>query len=234
MIIMNNRQIKEIIELYLHYEINPKEICQKYNISKSTFYKYLKENGYKTRSGYYSEINTGYERLNYRLKQKYSGIVKKCQQKHYEGNNYKDLEYLKLDEWVEFCNKNKKRLIKLWKRYINNEEDRRLTVSIDRIDSKKGYIPSNMRFVSYGYNSWRRNIRPVKIKFEDKWYYFMSAEEGSRYFDVRRQSIGDLLRGKYRKISEEYQVEESSIEKVLANSKVENEEDYYYKYIYER
>lgn len=231
---MNNRQIKEMIELYLHYEISPKEICQKYNISKSTFYKYLKENGYKTRSDYYSEIDTGYEKLNYRLKQKYNGIVKKCQQKHYKGSYYKDLEYLKLDEWVEFCNKNKKRLIKLWKKYIDSGKDRRLSISIDRINSEKGYIPPNMRFVSYGYNSWRRNIRPIKIKFKDKWYYFMSAEEGSRYFDVRRQSIGDLLRGKYRKISEKYQVEESTIKKVLNNSEVENEENYYYKYIYER
>ena len=60
----------------------------------------------------------------------------------------------------------------------------------------------------------------------------MSAEEGARYFDVRRQSIGDLLRGDYRKISKDYTVKESSIKEVLSNSVVDNTEDYYEKYIY--
>ena len=229
---MNNRQIENMIYDYLHYEIDFKEIIKKYGISKSTFYRILKKNGFKTRSGYFKSIETGIDKLNYRLQQKYSGIVKKCQQRNYKGKTYKGLEYLKLNDWVNFCNENKEKLKELWNDYIKSGEDKRLTVSIDRINNNKGYIVENMRFVINGYNLWRRNIRPVKIKYKNKWYYFMSAEEGARYFDVRRQSIGDLLRGDYRKISKDYTVKESSIKEVLSNSVVDNTEDYYEKYIY--
>lgn len=231
---MNNRRIKKMIDLYLSYKMGVKEICKNFNISKRTFYKYLKANSFKTRSGYYQSIDTGFDELDYKLKQKYSGIIKRCQQKHYKGDYYKGLEYLSLDEWVKFCNKNINKLEKLWKEYIRNDKDRRLTVSIDRIDTDKGYVTKNIRFISYGHNCWLRNIRPIKIRYEDKNYYFMSAEEGSRFFDVRRQSIGDLLRGDYRKISSKYKVNKSSIDEVLSHSEVDNLKDYYREYIYER
>ncbi|MGM0437501.1 MAG: hypothetical protein ACQEQD_04450 [Bacillota bacterium] len=228
---MDKRHINE----YLHGDKKLKEICCELNINYNTFYKKLKEKGYKTRSKYYSNINTGIKELDKKLKGKYKNIVNRCRgnkghkQKYYDG-----LNYLRVDEFVKFCNENKEKLNMLWEDYIENDKDRRLAVSIDRIDATKGYAFSNIQFVCYGYNSWRRNIRPIKIQFKGKWHYFMSAEEGARYFDVRRQSIGDLLRGKYRKISEDYTVKNSNTQEVLFQSKVDDTKGYYREYIFER
>ena len=226
---------KRHIDQYLKKEKGVTRLSKELEFSPHTFYKELKEKGFKTRKEYYSDLNFKNEELKSRLKDKYNHITNRCRQvKGHKDNYYKDMEYMRLDEWVEFCNSKKEKILELWNEYLKSGKNFKLTISIDRIDTSKGYLPSNVRFVSHGYNTWRRNIRPIKIKFEGDWHYFMSAEEGSRYFDVRRQSIGDLLRGEYRQISEEYTVKESNIEEIISHSKVNNEEEYYKKYIYER
>jgi len=229
---MKTKINKRHVDNYLYFKKDIKEICKEVNISRKKFNNDLKRLGFKTRYSYYKDLDFKNKKLLNKLKVKYRGLTKRCRGVNYDGNYCEGLEYLRLDEWVEFCNQNKDKLQKIWNNYIENNKDRRLTVSIDRINENEGYIPYNMRFVTNGYNVWRRNIRPVKVKFKDEWHYFMSAEEGSRFFDVRRQSIGDLLRGDYRKISKNYTVKESSIKEVLSNSVVDNTENYYEKYIY--
>ena len=216
------------VDDYLNYRKNIKEICNELNISRSKFSNDLQKLGYKSREKYFRELDFENDELIEKLKTKYHLIIKKIREKP----DYANFKFLRLDEYIDFCNGKKGKILKLWNNYIKNDKAIKLTISIDRTDTSEGYISSNMKFVSYGYNAWRRNIRPVKVIYESKKYYFMSCEEGTRYFDIRRQSFGDMLRGKYREISEDYTIKESDIETVLNNSKVDNLEDYYNKYIF--
>ena len=103
-------------------------------------------------------------------------------------------------------------------------------ISIDRINNDKGYTVDNIQFVSVGFNSWKRNINPVRVcKEDDGWRYFMSGEEGSEYYNIRRQSIGDLLRGQFRQIKNIYKVEKSTVDEVLIHNNIPTLEDYYNK-----
>ena len=214
---------------YYLLKISLAEICEKEGIYQSTFYRRMEKNNYIPRRKIYGQIDTGNLELNQKLKSKYAAIVKRCNGGH--TNNYKGLEYLNLIEWVKFCNQQKEKLNTMWNKYIEKKRDKRYTISIDRIDNSKGYLLSNIEFVIFGFNAWKRNIRPIKIKFNNKWHYFMSAKEGARFFDVRRQSMGDLLRGEYREISKEYTIKESAVKDVLAYSKENTLKNYYKKYI---
>lgn len=223
---------KYLDDLY-HLKTNFQRISEKENISRSKVGSDLKTKGLISPWIYYGMIDTGIEELDNKLKEKYNSIVTRC-----NGNNnnkyhevYHGMEYLPIYEWVNFCNNNKELLNNMWNVYISNNKNIKYAISIDRIDNDKGYIKGNLQFVTHGYNSWKRNIRPVSVEHNGKIDYFMSCEEGSEHYGIRRQTIGDLLRGVNRQVRNEYEVKHSTIEKVLKENNVSSTIEYYNKYI---
>lgn len=53
---------------------------------------------------------------------------------------------------------------KLWSVWVNNNHDRKLCPSVDRINSLKGYILKNMEWVTHSENSKRGAINRNKMK----------------------------------------------------------------------
>lgn len=117
-----------------------------------------------------------------------------------------------------------------WDRYINNNKNLKYAISIDRIDKNKGYILDNIEFVTHGFNSWKDNITPIEVIFKDKKYYFLSSEEGSRYFGEYARVIGACLRKEFH-CKKEYIVNISIVRKVLKNKNAINLKEYYNTYI---
>ena len=221
-----------LLKDYYKTKIGVSEICKTANITHNQFYKELRKRNMKSVSGYYASINTGDEELNIRLRRKYNNIANRCKGLgSHKGNTHDGLDYITINEWVDFCNTHKEKLVKMWKKYKDSECDARLLPSIDRIDNNAGYCPENMEFVPYGYNAWRRNVKPVKVTKDGVTNYFLFSEEASKHYGLRRQTIGDLLRGVYRIAGEGFTVEPSDVETVLAKRGYTSLEQYYHDHI---
>lgn len=216
--------IENHLKDYYSLKISLKEICEKEGINQSTFYRYLKENNLLSRRGYYGLIALDDDELNTKIKDKYAGIVKRCNGRHDSGN-YNGKEYMAVYDWVFFCNENKQLLKEMWDNFLKQNRSNKYRISIDRIDNEKGYTRDNVEFVEQGYNSWKRNIRPVEVESEGKHYYFMSCEEASKSFNLKRHYMGQLLNCKI--IDKNYNVENSSIAKVLEENGFKDVKEYY-------
>lgn len=223
---------KYLDDLY-HLKISQKDIMECEKINRSDLIKDMEYTGLLTPHQWRAKINTGVKELDKKLNEIYSGIATRCignTNDKYKLKVYDGLDYLSIIEWVEFCNNTKTKILNLWDDYIKNNKETKYMLSIDRIDNNKGYVIDNIQFVSFGFNSWKRNINPLKVcKENGEWKYFMSGEEGSKYYNLRRQSIGDLLRGQYREISNAYKVKKSTVKEVLLQNNISTLEDYYNK-----
>lgn len=70
---------------------------------------------------------------------------------------YRDKELLSKEDFYIWA-KNNKQFHVLFKTWVQSDHDRKLTPSVDRIDSKLGYSISNMEWVTHSENSRRGSI----------------------------------------------------------------------------
>lgn len=216
---------------YYKSAIGVKEICEKEGCVATTFNRWLKSAGYLPRQKWLKLIDTGNAELDKNLKDRYSSMVNRCKggyTDHY--GHYNGKEYVPVYEWVEFCNANKEQLLKMWDVYLKNGRSRKYSVSVDRINDDDGYVVGNMQFVTHGFNSWKRNISPLRVEHDGKVDYFMTREEASRYYGLRKQTIGEIMYGMPYHMKG-YEVEKSTLLDVLNAKKVETLEEYYEKFI---
>lgn len=219
---------KKYAEDYYRRKLTKQVICTQEGINQCALYEKMKQEGYIPYRRVLEVIDTGIKELDKALRNKYANIVNRCNGKtldHY--GHYNGMEYLTNIEWGEFCNTHKERLTCLWGEYISSGKNLSMAVSIDRMDKKIGYVVNNMKFVTYGFNSWKETIRPIEvITINGDYFYFMSCNEGCRYFGIRERALGEILnRTKYHR--KDYEVNYSTIEKVLKNKSTSNLEDYY-------
>ena len=218
---------KPYLDDYYKSKINVKEMCKKVGSSPTSFQRWLKKNGFLPRQEYLKHIDTGIEELNRVLKNRYSSIINRCnggstdQYGHYAG-----MDYIAVYEWVIFCNAQREHLQVLWQSYILHYKNSRYAVSIDRINEKEGYVIRNMQFVTHGFNSWKRILNPVSVTHDGEVDYFMSCEEASYFYGLRRQAIGECLNRTEFHIKG-YIVKPIDVEAVLSKHKLSTLVEYY-------
>lgn len=207
-----------------------KEICKNLGISQTTFNRKLRENKIPNRRSFLRLIDTGDAELNQTLKTKYLSIVNRCNGKSTDKyGHYNGMDYVKVYEWVEFCNDNKERLLQMWDVYKTSGK-LKYAISVDRIADSKGYLIGNMQFVFHGFNSWKKSLNPISVLHDGKIDYFMGFEEASRHYGLRSQSIGEAYaQTKYR--LKGYDVKKVGYKDVLSHRGVSALIDYYEKYI---
>lgn len=88
---------------------------------------------------------------------KYSGIKSRCEKLTLSGkkNSVFGKKYLSKEEWIKWCysETNYKKFIELYNNWIQSNCDRKLNPSIDRVDNKKGYIITNLQWLTQSENS---------------------------------------------------------------------------------
>lgn len=222
--------VKDYMGDYRKLRISIKDILADMGISRTTFLRRMKERGLESNFHLYKKLDFGDEELNTSLKNKYHNIVRRCNNYdsyQYKNGAYNGMEYLPLDEWVDFCLDSKDELIPMWERYLKSDKDMRLAISVDRVDNNEGYYKDNLQFVTHGFNSFKRNMRPVKVTHKEEDKHFMSPKEAGRSYGIREQSLGDMLNGIYREVSKEFKIEDSDIQTVLKKNNIRNCEEYY-------
>lgn len=219
---------KEHLDDYYKSKVGVTEICELVGSSPSTFRRWLKKNNLTPRQKYLNQINTGNDDLNQLLKNRYSSIINRCNGKttDYYGK-YKGKPYMPVYEWVNFCNANKDKLLKMWEVYKQNPtENRRYSISVDRIDNNGGYTKDNTQFVTHGFNSWKRNIFPIKVTHKNETNYFFTKEDASLFYGLRRQAIGEVYNKTHYHVRG-YEIDVSTVEAVLKENNFESLEKYY-------
>ena len=218
---------------YYTGKITASEILEIENISYCKLYAIMKKEGHIAYRKVCDGIKTDDKNLKKMLREKYANISFRCRGGTTDKyGHYYGMEYLSVMEWAEFCNKNIDEATIIWDKYINSGKNLALALSIDRIDNSIGYQPSNMEFVTHGFNSWKRSaIRPIKARPVgiEEWSYFMSCQEGARHFGIREHDFGEILAGKkYR--SHKYEVWPTKENIVMSKNNVVNLKEYYSKY----
>lgn len=222
------RVFSEYMEDYYRSKIGVKEICKLAGSSPTTFRRWMKKENLTPRQTYFKNINTGIISLDQVLKDRYSSIVNRCNGKttDYYGK-YKGLPYMTIYEWVEFCHDNKEKLLKMWGVFIENRDcGSKYSISVDRIDEADGYTKENIQFVTHGFNSWKRSVFPIKVTYLGKINYFLTREDASNFYGLRKQAIGEVY-NKRKYALEGYEVEDTSIDTVLKKNGMRDLSDYY-------
>lgn len=221
--------IEKYYDDYYKGKIKINEILKKENINKYYFNKELKSKNLKLYISYFKDIKTGENELDKILCKKYSSIVNRCNGKTTDlYGHYNNMEYLTIQQYVDFCKENTLILLKLWEKYIQSGKDFKYAISIDRLDNNEGYLKNNMQFTTVGFNSWKASLNPIKIKYQNKELYFMSCEEASRYFGFEPKYIGRILN---KNINSDIIVAKTNFLTVINNKNNKNLIDYYIKNI---
>lgn len=113
-------------------------------------------NGRKLYYKIYEKTISGLLMRMYRnMKSRVSGIQKS------KYHLYRGKELLKKEEFYSWAN-NSKEFLDLFTKWKDSKYDRKLTPSVDRIDSSKGYSIPNMEWVTHSENSRRGSINRIR------------------------------------------------------------------------
>jgi hypothetical protein len=120
-------------------------MANKKYLTKEDKSKAIANNNKRYHKTFFGKLMLTYNNMNRRVR----GMVKK--------HIYEGLELLDRDIFYEWA-KNDEDYKRLFNSWVNSEYERKLSPSIDRIDSTKGYVLGNIRFITHSENSKLGNI----------------------------------------------------------------------------
>lgn len=135
---------------------------------------------------------------NEKLYHVYYGIKSRCYNKNNPSfKKYGAVGIVMCDEWINSYDSFKK-----WAIYNGYHDG----LTIDRIDSTKGYFPENCRWLTLSENSARANIGKHKNKSKLGWFLAIDINGNEVYFDniskfcrehnLNRSSVSAILHGR--------------------------------------
>ena len=147
------KQKKPLTEFYKHKQmsdgtVNKCKECNKIDVRKN----------YKTNRNYY----VTYDRIRYteesrQITHRYRGIVQRSIGKGTHKYSVEGKKYLTFRSFKIWWKKNRDTYVQLFNLWMENDMQKSLSPSIDRINNNKGYMPSNMRWVTHSQNSIKYN-----------------------------------------------------------------------------
>lgn len=105
-----------------------------------------RKDGNKDTRKYEKTISGFLMRTHRNMRSRVSGI------QHFKAHLYKGLEVLSRKDFYEWAKANKD-FQRLYRQWVATGYDRKLTPSINRIDTTKGYVPGNMEWLTHSMNS---------------------------------------------------------------------------------
>lgn len=88
---------------------------------------------------------------------KYAGIVNRSLGKGSHKYSVEGKRYLTANSFKKWWKDNRDTYLKLHKQWVESNYSNKLAPSIDRIDNKKGYMPSNMQWMTLSENTSKYN-----------------------------------------------------------------------------
>lgn len=130
--------------------VNKCKECNKLDVNKNR----------KLKSDYYKSYDLmRYRKQEERIKRhKYQGIVNRCTGKH-KNRSYavEGRRYLTWDSFEKWWKNNREKFLELYKVWEKSGYENKLAPSIDRINNRRGYMPSNMQWLSLTENNKKYN-----------------------------------------------------------------------------
>lgn len=219
---------QKLHNLYWNQDMTLQEIADYLGWSWSKiYYRFREKHNIPTHRILWRELNFDDKELRKQLSTKYSSMKHRVNGES-DREQYTGLALLSQKEFIELCNENKDRILTIWRKYLNSNRDLRYALSVDRIDNSSGYTKDNVQFVCNGFNSWKNEINPIKVKRNGQVFYFSSPAEASRKFGCREDDIREPLRdSKYNR--QDIQIGEIPISELLNYHNCSSLNEYYHR-----
>lgn len=143
---------KEINEFYKHPKMSSGYLnkCKDCNKKQSKHWRLLKIDKYKEKDN--QRYRFGINRI---FSNRYLLLKNRCEKGSY-GKKVRvtGMEYLSKEDFIKWCyeEKNYKHFISIYNTWVQNDFDRKLSPSIDRIDNNKSYTSDNIQWLSISDN----------------------------------------------------------------------------------
>ena len=155
-------------------------MANKKYLTKEEQLKAIGDNNKKYHKTFFGKLMLTYNNMDRRVR----GMVKE--------HIYGGLDLLDRDVFYKWAKNNEDYKI-LFNKWVNSGYDRRLSPSIDRIDGNKGYILSNIRFLTHSENSRLGNMsRMLQGKYPSKLNKHQVIEIKKELLSSYRGIIKDL------------------------------------------
>lgn len=142
----------------------------------------VREN-YSKKVEYYRDYDKKRQRLSIDriLSHRYNSIKARCEKDYAsaKARNYKvtGMAYLSRKEFMVWADKNMESFMAIYNDWAKSGYDTRLMPSVDRIDAKLGYIPSNMQWLSKSDNSKKLSL----VDYPGRWKRAYKTRYGKEY-----------------------------------------------------
>ena len=158
--------------------VNKCKVCNKNDVREN----------YSRRKDYYSQYDRDRQRLSIKriLTHRYNALKARSSaeyaaSKRVGGYRVTGMAYLSKDQFMIWAENSMDSFMEIYNKWAESGFNTKLMPSVDRIDANKGYVASNMQWLSKSENSLKMNL----IDSPDNWKVGYRTKNGKEYTDPK-------------------------------------------------